>query len=59
MPLDLALARALALRPKLTKRSGNQVVVAGNTMLSDDHIKKLVVLRMNREFMKFMRREYP
>ena len=22
------------------------------------HIKKLVVLRMNREFMKFMRREY-
>ena len=59
VPLDLALARALALRPKLTKRSGNQVVVAGNTMLSDDHIKKLVVLRMNREFMKFMRREYP
>ena len=27
-------------------------------MLSDDYIKKLVVLRMNREFMKFMRREY-
>ena len=39
--------------------AGNQVVVAGNTMLSDDYIKKLVVLRMNREFMKFMRREYP
>jgi Rad3-related DNA helicase len=38
--------------------AGNQVVVAGNTMLSDDYIKKLVVLRMNREFMKFMRREY-
>ena len=45
--------------PKACSAAGNQVVVAGNTMLSDDHIQKLVLLCMNREFMKFMRREYP
>ena len=31
----------------------SQVVIHGNVSLGDDKIDKLVVLRMNREFMKF------
>ena len=30
----------------------------GNTLLGDKMLEMLVVLRMNREFMEFMRREY-
>ena len=30
----------------------------GNTLLSDDELEMLVVLRMNREFMRFMREFY-
>ena len=30
----------------------------GNTLLGDQMLEMLVVLRMNREFMEFMRREY-
>jgi len=30
----------------------NQVMTKGNTLLKDEHLKKLVVLRMNREFME-------
>jgi hypothetical protein len=38
----------------------NLVCTKGNSMLSDDEIDKVVTLRMNREFMEFMRRaNYP
>ena len=36
----------------------SQVVIDGNVLLGDDEIDKLVVLRMNREFMKFGRQYY-
>ena len=36
----------------------SQVVNDGNVSLGDDEIEKLVVLRMNREFMKFGRQDY-
>ena len=35
----------------------NQVMTKGNTLLGDAHLKKLVVLRMNRKFMQYMRAE--
>ena len=34
------------------------VMTNGNTLLGDKMLEMLVVLRMNREFMEFMRREY-
>jgi hypothetical protein len=36
----------------------NTVVTPGNTLLSDEEIEMIVVLRMNRKFMKFMRMHY-
>jgi len=36
----------------------NLVMTNGSTLLGDKRLEKLVVLRMNREFMEFMRREY-
>ena len=36
----------------------NLVMTNGNTLLGDKMLDMLVVLRMNREFMEFMRREY-
>ena len=36
----------------------NNVVVAGNTLLSDEEVEMLVILRMNKEFMEFMREHY-
>jgi len=36
----------------------SQVVTDGNVSLGDDEIDKLVVLRMNQEFMKFGRQYY-
>jgi len=36
----------------------SQVVTDGNVSLGDDEIDKLVVLRMNREFMNFGRQYY-
>ena len=35
-----------------------QVLTHGNTLLKDDEIEKLTLLRMNKEFMKFMRKNY-
>ena len=37
----------------------NLVVTEGNSLLSQEEIDKLVVLRMNKEVMKFMRKNYP
>ena len=37
----------------------NLVIDEGNTLLDDDEIEKLITLRMNRDFMEFMRTEYP
>ena len=37
----------------------NQIVTTGNTSLGDDLVDKMVVLRMNRNFMKFMQLKYP
>ena len=37
---------------------GNLVVNDGNTLLSDGHVEKATVLRMNRKFMEFMRANY-
>ena len=36
----------------------NTVVTKGNTLLSDEEVEMLVVLRMNRDFMAFMREHY-
>ena len=37
---------------------GNLVLVDGNTLLSDEELEMIVVLRMNRAFMKYMRTHY-
>ena len=36
----------------------NNVVVKGNTLLNDEEVEMIAVLRMNRQFMKFMREHY-
>ena len=36
----------------------NNVITKGNTVLADDELEMLVILRMNREFMQFMREHY-
>lgn len=38
--------------------AANQVVTSGNTFLGPDEINMLVTLRMNRDFMAFMRKHY-
>ena len=35
-----------------------QLLTHGNTLLKDDEVEKLTLLRMNKEFMKFMRKNY-
>ena len=37
----------------------NVVLTSGNTLLRDEEIEMLVVLRMNEDFMEFMRAHYP
>ena len=37
----------------------NLIVTEGNSLLSKEEIDKLTVLRMNKDFMKFMRKNYP
>ena len=37
----------------------NLVLTEGNTLLDDEEIEMLVILRMNRDFMEFMRTNYP
>ena len=36
----------------------NNVIDKGNTLLGDEELERLVVLRMNRDFMQFMREHY-
>ena len=36
----------------------NMVVTDGNTLLDDDEVTMLVILRMNANFMEFMREHY-
>ena len=36
----------------------NLVMTSGTSLLSDEEMEMLVILRMNREFMKFMREHY-
>jgi len=38
--------------------AANLVMNDGNTLLADKHLEMMVVLRMNRTFMKFMRENY-
>ena len=37
----------------------NQVLTLGNTLLDDGEMEKLVMCRMNQDFMVFMRKNYP
>ena len=37
----------------------NQVLTLGNSLLSDVEMEKLVMCRMNRDFITFMRKHYP
>ena len=37
----------------------NQVLTLGNTLLGDGEMQKLVMCRMNRDFMVFMHKNYP
>ena len=39
--------------------AGNLIMTQGNTLLSDEEVEMLIILRMNRHFMEFMRAEYP
>ena len=39
-------------------RCAGHVLTEGNTVLSDEELEMLVVLRMNREFMEYMRKHY-
>ena len=39
--------------------NGNLVMTDGNTLLSDTELEMLVILRMNRDFMKYMREPEP
>ena len=38
--------------------TANMVLTEGNTLLGDEELSMLVVLRMNRQFMDFMRTHY-
>ena len=38
--------------------AGNLVMTDGNTLLDDDELEKLILLRINRNFMMFMREKY-
>ena len=40
-------------------RCAGHVLNEGNTLLSDEELEMLVILRMNRDFMEFMREKYP
>ena len=40
-------------------RCAGHILTNGNTVLSDKKLEKLVILRMNRKFMEFMRENYP
>ena len=42
----------------MLKIKTNLVMNDGNTLLGDKHLEMLVVLRMNRAFMQFMRDNY-
>jgi hypothetical protein len=37
----------------------NLVMTEGNTLLGNDELEKLTLLRINRGFMEYMRAEYP
>ena len=39
-------------------RCAGHVLTEGNTLLGDEELEMLVVLRMNRNFMRFMREKY-
>ena len=39
-------------------RCAGHVMTEGNTLLKTHHLEKIIVLRMNRAFMKFMREHY-
>ena len=39
-------------------RCAGHVLTEGNTLLADDELEMLVVLRMNYKFMRFMRKHY-
>ena len=39
-------------------RCAGHILTEGNTLLSDSKLEKLVILRMNRKFMEFMRANY-
>ena len=45
--------------PERVNSVGNQVLTKGNSLLGPDEINKVVVLRMNRAFMKYMRQSHP
>ena len=41
-----------------TLRCAGHVLTEGNTLLADEELEMLVILRMNRNFMQFMRENY-
>ena len=46
------------LNGSLASSAANLIVTDGNTLLHDDLIEKLVLLRINRDFIKYMRATY-
>ena len=53
-------AQPVALCPPQERmlRAAGHVLTEGNTLLSDDKLEKLTIFRMNKRFMKFMRKNY-
>ena len=49
--------RRVVLRARAARCAGH-VLTEGNTLLSDEELEMLVILRMNRDFMEFMRAHY-
>ena len=41
-----------------TLRAAGHIISEGNTLLSDAEVEKLTILRMNREYMEYMRANY-
>ena len=56
--LEIGALNAESFCERVLTSCANDVLTEGNTLLSDEELEMLVVLRMNREFMKFMRTHY-
>ena len=52
------LPSAMSFTPMPLPRCAGHVLTEGNTLLADEELGMLVILRMNRDFMQFMHKHY-